>query len=331
MARPDLATLWTVLRTEAGDAGSSVEVAPTGARVGAGEVLAGVDGEGRRHLLIPLLPGEAFAQDTGGRSVHLLRLAHEGTTYLSAVCTRPELDGVFGQFATDLVEEIAGADSPARTTVATLDRWRDLFAEADGAQPLGESSLIGLLAELMTLEEILALDPLRRLEVWTGPTGSQHDFRSGPNALEVKATLVREGRVVSISSVDQLVAPDGGGLHLLHHRVQADPGGDSLPAAVDRVRGLGVEGPRLMAMLAEVGYRAEHADQYRARTYSVVERRAYDVEGEAFPRIVPGSFRDGVLPPGTLRLSYSIDLSNEPPRPLDDASTATVLGAMASG
>ena len=62
------------------------------------------------------------------------------------------------------------------------------MADASWRGPLTESQLIGLLAELHLLEEILKEDPVLSLAVWTGPDNSQHDFRSGLAAAEVKAT-----------------------------------------------------------------------------------------------------------------------------------------------
>lgn len=329
MSEPDLPTLWTVLQTEATGAETSIETVASGASVSAGDVLVGVDGWARRHILIPMRPGEAFAEDRSGRAVHLVRVTHEGTVYLSAVCLQAELNQVFAQFARELITEIAEAVSPARATVASLARWRSLFSEADRTGVLSEARLIGVLAELLTLEALITLDPSRRLSVWTGPSGSQHDFRAGGDALEVKATLIREGRIVGVSSVDQLQPPDGGALHLLHHRFQADPSGESLPGAIAGIRNLGVEEGLLLRLLHDAGYRSDLEDHYAVRRYRLVDRRCYDVELPPFPRIVASSFVGASVPAGTLRLSYSIDLTNEPPHPLDEAATTGLLNRMA--
>ena len=330
MGESDLHARWTVLQTEAAKAESGIEAAGTGVRVEAGEILVGVDSEGRRNLLIPLEPGEAFAEDRSGRSVHLLKVSQGRQTFLAAVCLQADLEQVFAQFASELLAEAVGARSPAKATVACLDRWRKLFSLADSAGVLTEPKLIGLLAELYVLEMIVGLDDQRRLSPWTGPTGSQHDFRCGADAIEVKGTLTREGRVVSISSVEQLVPPPAGHLHLAHFRFEADPSGDSLPALVGRILALGVEPGPLRGLLQDAGYREAESAHYDNRRYSIRERRVYDVLGDSFPRVVPGSFTGGVVPPGTLRLKYSIDLSNEPPHPLVDAAVEDLLSRFAS-
>src|SRR5262245_15707306 len=96
MPNQDLEGVWTVLATT--PPASGIEVAPTGNEVAAGEVLVGVDHLSRRHLLIPLLPGEAARTDTKGRGVHLAQLRHGSTAYVTVLCLLPELHHVFTQF-----------------------------------------------------------------------------------------------------------------------------------------------------------------------------------------------------------------------------------------
>jgi hypothetical protein len=114
-----------------------------------------------------------------------------------------------------------------------------------------------------------------------------------------------------------------------HHRFEPDPAGDSLPDAIDRIAGLGVPHSSILEKLSLLGYRASDATHYSRRRYSLVDWRLYDVESPAFPRLVPGSFGSGVLPPGIVRVNYSIDLTNEPPTPLDDVARHRVLQQLA--
>jgi hypothetical protein len=324
----DLRATWSVLQTEAAKTGTGITVVDSGVELLAGKVLVGVDSGTRRVLLIPLRPGEAFAEDRTGRSVHLVRISHEGTDYLGAVSLQPDLDEVFAQFASELLFGIAEAESPARATVAALERWRRLFSEADRSGLLSHAELIGLFGELLVLERLLLADPERRLSVWTGPSGNQHDFRSGVRSIEVKATLAREGRIVPISSVDQLSAAPGGQLFLAHFRLELLSTGDNIQSVIERIRDLCIEPERLDDLLRLVGYREMDADSYRDLRYRVVDYRFYDVEGPSFPRIVPESFIEGVIPAGTLRLRYSIDLTNAPPTPLNQEQEGELLKAM---
>lgn len=326
----DLASIWNVLETEAADDSSAISVVDSGLTVRAGRVKLGVDPEGCRHVLIPLLPGEAFAPDTTGRSVHLRRVSNRNIEYLSAVCLHGELHKVFAQFTLELFSEIGNATSPARATVETLARWRLLFADAASAGELSENQVIGLLAELLVLEEILGHDPNRDVGVWTGPqaAGSEHDFRRDSVALEVKATQRREGRIVGISSVDQLDPPPGGSLHLVHFRFEPDPSGLSLPEVVERVRQLCPVLNEFDYRIGASGYHERHSEHYERLRFAIVDRRTYDINDPAFPRIVPGSFSGGAVPPGTLRISYSIDLTNEPPVPISEVEHHRLMTTM---
>lgn len=327
MNEHDLTAAWTVLETE-GLGPGSMHVAPAGILLSAGEALAGVDGSGDRHLLIPLRDGEAFAEDRSSTGVQLVRVDHGAEHYLSVVCRRRELDRVFSRFCRELLESLAGSTTSARPTVEALSAWRRLFEPARH-EDLSDSKLVGLLGELLVLEKIVERDPERRLGTWTGPTGSQHDFRAGSAALEVKSTTAREGRIVTISSIDQLVTPDDGSLHLVHHRFDPDPSGESLPDLVERILDCSVEQTTLLGLLRGVGYSATHADRYRNRRFRLVDTRYYDVDGTGFPKIVPSSFKGDVQPAGTQRISYAIDLGNEPPHRLPDAEASALIDQFA--
>lgn len=326
--RQDLDGVWTVLST--GRPASGVSVAPIGYHVAAGQLLAGIDHEGRRHLLIPLLPGEAARTNTKGRAVHVARLAHGGANYMTVFCLLPELHHVFTQFCRELADSVEEATSPAREAAEAFDRWRDLFSDAGRIGHLSDEVLVGLLGELLAVEDLLNRGASSDLGFWVGPFNEMHDLRTPTHAIEVKATLVREGRVVSISSVDQLQEPKGADLVLRHLRLQRDPGGFDIEALVAAAIDVGADAGEVARRLHEFGLTIDALDDYRGRKYRVAENRLYAVNGTAFPRITRSSFVAGDLPPGTLRVAYSIDLTNEPPYPLSDAEADAVLDAFAS-
>jgi hypothetical protein len=327
MVRRDLAAVWTVLESTPPDAG--VEAVGVGYEVSAGELLAGVDGEGRRFLLIPLLSGEAARVDTRGRAVHLLRLNHAGAHYLAVTCLLRELHTVFTQFSRELVASIEDADSPARAAAEAFERWKALFSEGALRGVIGEERLVGLLGELLTLEALLAENAPGDLAYWKGPSGEPQDFRTATHALEVKSTLVREGRIVGISSVDQLQTPPNSDLYLIHHRLERDPSGFNISDICQRLVAKGASESDLAAGLDGNDVYASDLKPYAGRRYRQVETRTYNTAGFAFPRITRDSFSGGDIPPGTLRISYSIDLTNEPPAPLSLSEAKDVLHKMA--
>lgn len=318
----DLEGVWTVLGTRPPlDGVAAVDI---GVHVAAGELMAGVDASGNRHLLVPLMAGEPAGTDTRGRAVQLRRLVHDGRQYLTVVCLRPELAGVFSQFSRELISSIDEVSSPAKAVVEALGRWRELFSEAGTPSVLDEHALIGLLGEMLAVEDVLAAGALGDLRFWAGPSGSVHDLRTDRVAVEVKATLAREGRFAKISSVDQLAAPEGASLTLRHCRLERDPRGIDIPGMVDRLVGAGALIEPLERRLSDVGVSPIALEAYGNRKYRVIETRHYDVLAPGFPRITRDSFVHGQVPPGTLRLNYEVDLTNEPPYPMDEDAVAAL-------
>jgi hypothetical protein len=328
----DLAAKWTVLETEAsGTSPESIRTVPTGTTVTAGPVNAGVDGLGHRHLIIPLLPGEAFAEDRTGRGVQLWRVTLDGDVAASLVCLLPAFNDIFERLALDVLREASEATSPARKAADVLAAWKELLAAAEGSAVLSDERLVGLLGELLCLELVAALDPMRRVDTWSGPSGHQHDLVYSDHAVEVKSTTVKEGRVVTINSVDQLDPSPARSLHLVFQRFQAAPlgTGETLPSVIKRLAELGLSPTALHKSLTLLGYSPAHDENYRRRPFLLVERRVYDSTRSSFPKIVRSSFVGAVLPAGTLRLAYAIDLTGEPPSPLSDVEVSALWQTLA--
>ncbi|YCK80834.1 PD-(D/E)XK motif protein [Arthrobacter sp. D3-18] len=284
--------------------------------VGAGELQAAVDMDGHFVVLVPLTHGETVPSDNTASTVQLRRQEAGGKAYVGVSCLKPDLNDVFLMFVHDLIRSLPHRGKVCDVVVDVVHRWRSLFAEAEKAAILSIPQIIGLLAELHTLENILIGDPYRDLNVWTGPGKSQHDFRTVGHALEVKATTGREGLRVRISSVEQLNSDADVSLHLDVYRYEPSPEGDSLPAAVARIQALQVEPGLLSSLLLKSGYRGQFSDVYQAYRFKTSGHYVYDVKESGFPRITPSSFVSGRLPSGTERLSYTIDLSNASTSPL---------------
>jgi hypothetical protein len=186
------------------------------------------------------------------------------------------------------------------------------------------------LGELLVVERLLVLGAPGDLRFWVGPFSELQDIRSPSHAIEVKVTLVREGRIVSISSVDQLDEPIGADLLLMHTRLDRDPAGFNLQDLVTRVLGSGAHRDQLDRRLNGLGIAAGDVTPYAGSRFTVSDIRVYDVASYAFPRLLRSSFTDGDIPAGTLRISYAIDLTNEPPHPLEPSVVDLALTALAT-
>lgn len=323
----DLEVVWAVLESQAGDP-DSLRVRGTGVELPAGEVLVGSGTDGHRHVLIPLAEGAAFAQDTDTRGVHITRRrldTGDGVDEFADIeCRLSHLNPVFATLAAEmLAAAVASPYQPATACGVVLDRWRE-FLGTERSPILSEERSVGLLAELLELRAVLEHDHELRLDVWAGPSGATHDLRRGAHSIEVKGTQVREGKFVQVHGLEQLVPPTGGRLHLAWRRFERDDTSPlSLPAAIREIRALGVDNFALTERLALAGYDPAHAEEYEARRYREVESRFYEVD-DGFPRIIPTSFAGGTAPPGVLRVRYTVDLTNEPPVPLDGATADAV-------
>lgn len=325
----DIGSVWETLGADAGEARAKLQVAPIGQSVLAGNILAGIDIDGNRHILFPLTPGEAFSPDLSESNVRLVGLKHEGRTYASVLCVLRDLDVIFEQFARELLVALVGSPKPARAAAEAIAKWRRLFSEQT-TDVLSPEAQVGLFGELTALRRVLTISGSGDITSWTGPEllNAQHDFRNGDTACEVKTTRTREGRRVRISSVDQLEPPAGGDLFLLHYRVDNDPQGVTLPHVIAEIVDLGASVAALNRKLQLIGYESAHVEQYTNK-FRVLDARLYLVD-ESFPRIVTSSFHDGHVPAGVQQLQYIIELSNEPPFPLSEAASHGVFQKLAA-
>jgi hypothetical protein len=328
----DLEVVWAVLETQDGDL-DGLRVRGTGVPLPAGEVLLASGADGHRHVLLPLQEGAAFAADTATRGVHITRrrldTGHGIAEFVDVECRLTHLNPVFATLAADMLQAATDApEQPATACRIVLDRWRE-FLGSERSPLLSEERTVGLLAELLELLEVLHHDPDRRVDVWTGPAGATHDLRRGAHAIEVKGTHVREGKFVEIHGVEQLVTPPAGSLHLAWHRFERDDSSAlSLPAVIREIQAQGVDNLVLTERLAFAGYDPAHGHEYEQRRYRTVESRLYAVD-DTFPRVVPESFAHGDVSPGVFRLRYTVDLTNEPPSPVDASEADAIRRALA--
>lgn len=323
---------WDVVESEERLGDGNVRVVPVDVEVPAGQIRVGADSSCRLYVYVPVGTDEDFDDDRTGQAVHLERDQRDGQDYLVVSCRKPELNPAFRQFGLDLIAAVEGEPRPSQKAIEELDQWRRLLAWGSDSATLDPSKIKGLIGELLVLEKLAEADAERSLEAWTGPGQHQHDFCFPGAHLEVKATENRSRREPSISSVEQLQAPPGGSLHLIHFQLESDPTGDTLADLCKRILDLGVLRFPFLQRLSESGYTYGTGEEiYAGFKYRVVERRCYDTADESFPRLTPDSFPDGRVPPGVMDISYRINLSGESPSPLSRARTDSLLKELASG
>jgi hypothetical protein len=313
--RDEPAAVWPLLAAQPvlGD----MRVRETGIVVSAGPVLLGLDVNAGRHLLVPLRPDEPLREDRTSHGVHIVdrRLLDGERTqrFADVACRLPHLAELFNVLVDEMLDSLERQTPPGPAGChAVLERWRELLEHERGTL-LGTEQLAALVAELWYLREIVERDPARRLDCWVGPHGDRHDLRRRNMALEVKATLVREGLLVEIHGHEQLEPPEGGQLYLAVMRLERiDQEGLTVPELVRSLLDMGIDRKQLVDLLDRVGYRLTDSAAYDQFHFRVRDQRMYLVDAQ-FPRIIASSFVSGVMPRGILRLRYFVDLTGESP------------------
>lgn len=293
------------------------------------EIFIGVDRDMCRYLICELFDGDPADEDRGGRVIHVVRAHVSGRDRLAVKCVDSNFNPIFTQFVSELLESLGESDRPAVVVRQSLDRWRRMFAVGRGA--LSIEARAGVFAELLQLKRLVDLHGPSALETWVGPSMEPHDFRSEGIAIEVKASLKKQGRRTTISSIEQLDPPDGVDLYLRFQALTLDASGRHLPDLIAEIIDSGVSAVSLHEKLIEAGYSRVHEEQYRETRFLPGESLLYDVADEHFPRLTSTSFagHEG-LPPGVAAVSYTIDLTNQPPNPLDTETESRVEALLGS-
>lgn len=220
----------------------------------------------------------------------------------------PEHRSVFTTLSSDIIRTLESSDqiSRIRNLQNCFNRWSKFF-ERWGQEGISAERQRGLFGELMVLETLLrtGLPLVEGVSSWKGSSGSDQDFIHMDAAIEVKTTISREPRKISISSEKQLDNTDLESLALVVLTLnEVESGGISLPDAVGAVRQLLVNDREADSIfesrLIEAGYLDSDADKYPKR-YKIRSIEIFNVQDE-FPRIIS-------VPQGVEDLRYTVTIS----------------------
>lgn len=319
---------WLDLADQPSSSPSRLRTAALPVKTARGALLAAIDHNGHRHLLVPMASHQQVRRGLDGPVLQLRRRPLEDEeayrTYADLGCLRRDLDDVFTGLCEDVLEELHQADidtehldgpPPIKALYRVLDRWRALFRTR--RTPLGPDQLAGLFAELTVLRRLFETDPSAH-RLWAGPSGHRHDFTTGSNAVEVKASTGNEALRIRVHGLRQLEAPEGGTLHLACFRLERtnEPAaGTNVVELVEEVMQLCDDENALLALLSQAGYHSADADHYRSARFVVAEERWYTVES-GFPRLTSTDLAAANVPVTVSEVEYTVDLGVEPPRPL---------------
>ena len=236
------------------------------------------------------------------------RQRQDGRWSLRIFLTEPQLLAVFAELCRDIIEFTrSGVDPtrPAGPVLSRIERWRNLFQMQSGM--LNRSELRGLIGELLILETSLltALGPDEAVSAWTGPLGTDQDFRL-PNGSKIEVKSIdRDAYRVMINGLGQL---DGGGdpLQLAELEETGRDAHDVITASrlVARLRTRLADAPAALrtfdTLLGFVGWNDDIDTDAVAVRMHRIDR--YEVNA-AFPRLTAAT-----VPGAVLDASYTIAL-----------------------
>ncbi|MHB1708462.1 MAG: PD-(D/E)XK motif protein [Thermoplasmataceae archaeon] len=285
-------------------------------------LLAAIDSDRVRHLLIPLSKDESDLTDNRSRGLSVrtellhVRRSEENLSdarYIDITCFDNAAREMFDLLGRQIAVEIAKGGLPRNKCVAnTLERWRYFWSRPLGEQ-LTRNEVIGLFAELWFQRFWLFpfYSSIEAIAGWRGPFGSRHDYEWHRVSVEIKGTTSINGIRHWINGVDQLAPPENGRLFLFSLQIREESGGQyTLPGIIKLCRDkIGTDYAALESFdsaLALTGYSPAHDEDYDRIRFRVVTEALYEVK-EPFPRITTGTLKNGV-PSGVIDINYEIAL-----------------------
>ena len=306
------ADAWALLRAGRGEAtDSGIPTIRGEASTPAGPLRYSLGQQGEARMLIPVVGG---AKASGLAGTRFLRvgfgnyiLAGRSSRYLDLTCLSRDLELVFGEVVDEISKRIQAGSEGIDAAATTIADFRELLERGrDSSVPT--SSITGLVGELLYLNRLLDLSP-GAWRTWRGPAGDRHDFRSGNSSVEIKTTGRAGNRQILVHGTEQLEAPAGGTLHVLHLTLEAVAGGLLSVSSLGRGALNKADDPNaLLRVLAAIGCDDVEGHEWNIVSYRLESECLYEV-CEGFPRISRESLTGGALHPGVTDLTYVADLA----------------------
>ena len=215
------------------------------------------------------------------------------------------IETTFSALCCELIEPGDNGEKRAKILSAPLEWWKS-WKEMLGNRNI-DPRIYDVLGELCVFKALLASGEDAN---WNGPDGASYDIETEWGFIEVKSTIVRDKREVTISNPTQL-DPSGKPLNLV--LCQFEPTvltGVSIDSVLDEFANMGYSTTLLNTKLSKMGF--DPGMSSRKKTFILHGMLKYTVDSD-FPRITPASFVGGVMPAGITKFTYTVDLSGMTP------------------
>ena len=254
-------------------------------------------------VAIPLPEGVEVSESFSGASLFNNTLLFDDVSEKNLLLLVTELDYIQEPFAALCAEFInPGKDGSLREEICSdpilwWSQWKTLLGNKNV-----DDTVYDVLGELYVLKYLVSKGIHA---IWTGPDRKTYDIDCGDLYYEVKSTLAREKREITLNNHFQLDPPKGKQLKLVLCQFEPSQTGISINMLVDELVSEGYSRYDLDEKLKKVGL--EKRKSSRNRCYYLNSMIRYNVD-ENFPAIRESSFIGGVLPPYVRTIQYTISL-----------------------
>ena len=170
------------------------------------------------------------------------------------------------------------------------------------------SRIIGLIGELLVLENVVKQLGAGAISSWWGPERHRHDFEFENSGIEVKTTINTNSNEVEIHGLKQLSPDPERSLYLAHLKINLDPKGSNLNELVKRILDSKVSKFELDEKIKKSGVTDDLIESFSNFKFNGFIARYFLVDG-AFPSITQENLSAGDLS-RISRVSYKIDLND---------------------
>lgn len=231
-------------------------------------------------------------RDTGEKQKYLMLLTDDLESKkipFATLCAEFISPGSNGELRKELIE------NPVNWWI----QWKELLGNKNV-----DERVYDVLGELCTLKY---LEQIGECPVWRGPDGATFDLDCDSTYYEVKSSIARKKRQITLSNHFQLDPPAGKALKLVFCQFEPSQSGYSIDGLVEDLAMCGYTKFELNRKLESLGFKV--GQSARKRCYALHAMIIYNVD-ENFPAIRESSFIGGKLPDGVQSITYTVSLDS---------------------
>lgn len=254
-------------------------------------------------VAIPVAQNEEISEYFSGAHYYTRKIILDGTEEREALLLTAERDDIKEQFAALCAELLnPGENGELRKEISNnpivwWSQWKEILGNKSvdlrAYDVLGELWMLKYLAEQGENAE------------WNGPDGATYDIDCDGYFIEVKSTIARNRREITLSNLFQLDPPEGMKLYLVLCQFETAQVGICIDGLVRDLEGLGYSSQMLNDKLERLGL--EKGKTARKRNYILHAAIKYEIN-DSFPAIRESSFVGGIIPEGVKSITYTVSL-----------------------